>query len=82
MTSLFVTAYLVVIYILFPLSNPYTCVNESMEVKSTIDYFLTSKPLCTVAFNTIDLDVNLCDHLPIMALCLCEIEECRLRQPQ
>lgn len=61
------------------MSFPYTYVNEPMNVKSTRDYLLTSEPLRTVAFNTTDLDINLSDHLPIMAIFLCEIEECRLQ---
>jgi exonuclease III len=57
----------------FPISNPYTYVNESLDVMSTIDYFITSDLESTIAFNIVDLDINLSDHLPIMVVCSCQI---------
>ena len=52
-----------------PVGSTCTYVNESLNVSSHIDYFLTNKPDDTVGFNVIDLDVNLSDHLPILAVC-------------
>lgn len=57
---------------LFPVSAPFTYVNNHLHAMSIIDYFITSTPVSTVAFNTIDLDINLSDHIPIMAVCLCD----------
>ena len=34
-----------------------------------IDYFLTSNVSDTIGFNTVDLDINLSDHRPIMVIC-------------
>jgi len=57
--------------VLFPVATKYTYVNEALNRTSTIDYFITSNSDSTVAFNILDIDVNLSDHLPIMAVCLC-----------
>jgi len=35
-----------------------------------IDYFLTSNRKDTIAFNILDLDINLSDYRPIMAVCV------------
>jgi len=43
--------------------------NESLRCNSVIDYFLTFNLNDTVAFNILDLDINLSDHRPIMAVC-------------
>jgi hypothetical protein len=45
-----------------------TYVNEANHCGSTIDYFLTSAPSEVIAFNIIDLDINLSDHRPVMAI--------------
>ena len=53
---------------LFPLSDNLTFINESNHSGSTIDYMLTSAPNDIIAFNIIDLDLNLSDHRPIFAV--------------
>ena len=40
---------------------------------SRIDYFVTSDPLNMIAFNILDLDVNLSDHLPVMVVFSCNL---------
>lgn len=65
--------------VLFPVSSKFTYVNEALNNKSTIDYFVTSSRESTVAFNVLDLDLNLSDHLPIMAVCLCELPKEQLK---
>jgi exonuclease III len=54
--------------VVFPVSNRNTFINESTNSSSAIDYFLSS---CnkTIAFNVIDMDINLSDHVPILAVC-------------
>ena len=59
--------------VLFPVSTKFTYVSESLNCASLIDYMVTSSTESTVAFNILDLDVNLSDHLPLMAVCLCEV---------
>lgn len=49
--------------VLFPAATKYTYVSESLNCASTIDYMLTSDPLLTVAYNILDIDINLSDHL-------------------
>ena len=58
---------------LFPVGNQFTYVNEPLNSMSRIDYFLTSDPSNTIAFNILDLDVNLSDHLPIMVGIACNM---------
>jgi len=58
---------------LFPVGNQFTYVNEPLNSMSRIDYFLTSDPSNTIAFNILDLDVNLSDHLPIMVAIACNM---------
>ena len=60
--------------VLFPSSNKCTYVNESLNVSSCIDYMLTLSGSEVVAFNILDLDINLSDHLPIMAVCLSHLQ--------
>ena len=55
---------------LFPVSSKFTYVSESLSVSSRLDYLLISCVEMAIAFNVIDLDVNLSDHLPIMIVCL------------
>jgi len=55
--------------VLFPVASNCTFFNGSAG--SVIDYILTSKPEDTIAFNVLDLDINLSDHNPIMAVCTC-----------
>jgi exonuclease III len=55
--------------ILFPTGSNVTYINESLSCSSTIDYIVTSNSNRTVAFNVLDIDINLSDHLPIMVLC-------------
>ena len=54
---------------LYPTTNMCTYYNDSLHVSSKIDYFLTSDCSNAIGFNIIDLDVNLSDHLPILAVC-------------
>ena len=54
--------------VVFPVATKYTYINESLNCSSTIDYMLTSNCGSTIAFNILDLDLNLSDHLPIMAI--------------
>jgi len=55
--------------IILPVASKYTYINESLSCMSTIDYMRTSNTDRTVAFNILDIDLNLSDHLPIMAVC-------------
>ena len=57
--------------VLFPLSNNYTYVQESLGRMNSIDYFLISDCQSAIAYNILDLDVNLSDHLPILTICRC-----------
>ena len=57
---------------LFPVFPAYTFCNESLNVTSPIDYFLTSSRDSVIAFNIVDVDINLSDHLPLLAVCKCE----------
>jgi len=59
---------------IFPLANNVTYYNESTHCSSTIDYILTSHIDDVVAFNILDLDINLSDHFPIMAVCSSNID--------
>ena len=54
--------------VLFPSANVHTYMNESLHCASTIDYMLTSNSSQTVAFNVIDLDINLSDHCPLLTV--------------
>ena len=58
--------------LLYPLANNNTYVNESLNVASHIDYIISSPDLQLVAFNILDLDINLSDHLPLLCLFLCD----------
>ena len=57
--------------VLFPISDGFTYFNDSTHCSSVIDYMLTSKSDSTIAFNVLDMDINLSDHRPIMAVCNC-----------
>lgn len=59
--------------LLYPVADPYTYVNDALNAKSITDYFLTTGRDLTIAFNIVDLDINLSDHKPIMAICLCDL---------
>jgi len=54
--------------LLHPTANRCTYVNESQHVESCIDYIISSTDLPSVAFNVLDLDMNLSDHLPILCV--------------
>ena len=56
---------------LFPVAVPFTYINSNLNAMSVIDYFITSCPVSTIAFNTVDLDINFSDHIPIMVVCRC-----------
>jgi len=59
--------------LLHPIANKYTFVNESQHVASCIDYIISSTDLLSVAYNVLDLDINMSDHLPIMCVFSCKI---------
>jgi endonuclease/exonuclease/phosphatase family metal-dependent hydrolase len=54
---------------LFPTASRITYFNDSTSAASAIDYILTSNCENVIAFNILDIDVNLSDHLPLMAIC-------------
>jgi len=56
---------------LFPVADNFTFFNESTESGTTINYMLTSNPNNTIAFNVLDMDINLSNHIPIMVVCTC-----------
>ena len=51
-----------------PVGNRYTYVNETTNARSAIDYMLSSNSEKIVAYNILDIDINLSDHLPIMVV--------------
>ena len=55
--------------LIHPVGSKHTYRNDSLNVCSNIDYFLTNTPDDSVGFNVIELDLNLSDHLPILAVC-------------
>ena len=59
---------------MFPSANRITYFNEATSASSVIDYILTSSTEKVVGFNIIDLDVNLSDHLPLLAICLIDYD--------
>jgi len=48
---------------IIPVADNFTFFNESTQSGSTIDYMLTSNPNNTIAFNVLDMDINLSDHI-------------------
>lgn len=54
---------------LFPTANRNTYFNDTTGASSAIDYTLTSNAELVIAFNILDIDVNLSDHMPLMAVC-------------
>jgi len=59
---------------IFPLAKNQTYYNESTQCSSTIDYILTSHIDDVIAYNIVDLDINLSDHFPVMAVCSSNID--------
>jgi len=59
--------------VLMPICDGFTYFNDVTHASSTIDYLLTSNIDSLIAFNVLDLDVNLSDHRPILAVCSCQI---------
>lgn len=55
--------------VLFPVSSPITYVSEASNSSSTIDYMLSTSVSKVVAFNILDIDINLSDHLPLLVIC-------------
>lgn len=53
---------------LIPVSNKLTYINEANQCGSTIDYMLISDPNGVKGFNVLDLDINLSDHRPVIAI--------------
>ena len=62
--------------LLYPTANRCTYINESQRVETCIDYIISSTDLQSVAFNVLDLDINLSDHLPIMCVFSCRSIGC------
>ena len=61
--------------LLYPIANKLTYVNEALETASCLDYIFTSDNITTVAFNILDLDINLSDHLPVIIVCSYDANE-------
>jgi len=61
---------------LHPTVNRCTYVNESQHVESCIDYIISSNDLSPVAYNVLELDINLSDHLPIICVFSCKTTGC------
>ena len=53
----------------YPVSSRCTYISESLNAQSCLDYFLTNNTECIAGYNILDLDINLSDHLPILAVC-------------
>jgi len=51
----------------------FTYVNDSLNRRSCIDYFLVSDASRIAKFNVIDDGSNLSDHLPIAVVCNCDV---------
>jgi len=58
---------------LLDVNKRYTYYNESLNCKSTIDYFLVSNKCTPTYYDVIDLDSNLSDHLPVIIECECKL---------
>lgn len=54
--------------VIFPNNCQFTYINESLNHRSKIDYFLCQN-LTTRGFEILDCDVNFSDHLPLSLLC-------------
>jgi hypothetical protein len=54
--------------VLFPSANVHTHINESLNCASVIDYMLTTNVNRTIAFNVLDIDINLSDHCPLLVV--------------
>ena len=61
--------------VIFSVATKFTYVNESLNSASAIDYMLTSNQEHTIAFNILDIDLNLSDHLPLMAVCSVDVSQ-------
>ena len=59
--------------VIFPVADNVTYFNETTGCGSAIDYMLTSSSNDIIAFNILDMDINLSDHIPIMAVLVCHI---------
>jgi endonuclease/exonuclease/phosphatase (EEP) superfamily protein YafD len=59
--------------VLFPVSDGFTYFNDTTHCSSVIDYMLTSENDSTIAFNVLEMDINLSDHRPIMAVFVCHL---------
>ena len=53
----------------YPVSCRCTYFSESLNAQSCLDYFFTNNIDCTAGYNILDLEINLSDHLPILAVC-------------
>jgi len=53
---------------IYPTGIKHTYVNEALQCSSAIDFIMTSNDQSTVAFNIVDIDINLSDHLPLLAV--------------
>ena len=59
--------------VLFSSACRFTYVNETTNAASVIDYIIVSNVNKIIAFNVLDIDINLSDHMPIMAICNVDI---------
>jgi hypothetical protein len=50
--------------LMFPVSDRNTYINEANAASSAIDYMLTTSCSEIIAFNVLDIDINLSDHKP------------------
>jgi len=55
---------------LFNVGQKCTYVNEHLNHASTVDYCLCSDSSAVLAFNVLDPDLNLSDHLPLLCICI------------
>jgi hypothetical protein len=62
----------------FPVGNRNTYFNHSNNSCSAIDYMITNNYNEVIGFNILDIDINLSDHLPLLAVCTCDTEHAQL----
>jgi len=64
-------------YYVFGSSAMNTFINDSNSMRSAINYMLTNSDQLIV-FNVFDIDINLSDHIPILAICACDVSPAHL----
>jgi len=57
---------------LFPVGDRNTFVIDSNNMRGANEYMLTN---CDqfICFNVLNIDINLSDHIPILAICSCDV---------